>query len=102
MFTSNEDSPDGRMSPRTTAARYDKGSLFGAANRMKVLMQHVQEEPMPPSHRTELQIPREVDEFVLACLRKDPERRPASAEELVQMATTCKIADLWDQREARK
>lgn len=76
--------------------------VFGAANRMKVLMQHVQEEPMPPSHRTELQFPREVDDFVLACLRKDPERRPASAEELVQMATTCKIADLWDQREARK
>ena len=57
---------------------------------------------MPPSHRTELQIPREVDEFVLACLRKDPERRPASAEELMQMATICKTADLWDQREARK
>jgi len=76
--------------------------VFGAANMMTVLMQHVQEEPMPPSHRTELQIPREVDEFVLACLRKDPKRRPASAEELLQMASACKTADLWDQRAARK
>jgi serine/threonine protein kinase len=67
-----------------------------------VLMQHVQEEPMPPSHRTELQIPHGVDEFVLACLRKDPKRRPASAEELLQMASTCKTADLWDQEAARK
>jgi serine/threonine-protein kinase len=76
--------------------------VFAAANPMKVLTQHVQEEPMPPSHRTELQIPRGVDDFVLACLRKDPKRRPASAEELLQMASTCKTADLWDQRAARK
>jgi eukaryotic-like serine/threonine-protein kinase len=76
--------------------------VFGAANMMTVLMQHVQEEPMPPSHGAELQIPREVDEFVLACLRKDPKRRPASAEELLQMASACKTADLWDQRAARK
>jgi len=47
--------------------------VFGAANPMKVLMQHVQEEPMPPSHRTELKIPRGVDEFVLACLRQGSE-----------------------------
>ena len=76
--------------------------VFGAANRMTVLMKHVQEEPMPPSHRTKRHIPREVDEFVLACLRKDPKRRPASAEELLQMASTCKTADLWDQQAARK
>jgi tRNA A-37 threonylcarbamoyl transferase component Bud32 len=76
--------------------------VFRAANRMKVLMQHVQEEPMPPSHRSELQIPPEVDEFVLACLRKDPMRRPSSAEELLQMASACKTADVWDQRAARK
>ncbi len=76
--------------------------VFGAANMMTVLMRHVQEEPMPPSHRTELQIPREVDEFVLACLRKDPKHRPASAEELLQMASVCKTANLWDQETARK
>ena len=76
--------------------------VFGAANMMTVLMRHVQEEPMAPSHRTEQQIPREVDEFVLACLRKDPKHRPASAEELLQMAVTCKIVDPWDQRAARE
>jgi len=69
---------------------------------MTVLMRYVQEEPMPPSHCAELQIPREVDEFALACLRKDPKLRPASAEELLQMASACKTVDLWDQRAARK
>ena len=76
--------------------------VFGATNKMTVLMQHVREEPIPPSRRTELQIPREVDEFVMACLRKDPKRRPASAEELLQMASDCKTADFWDQQLARK
>ena len=75
--------------------------MFGAANKMTVLMQHVREEPMPPSQRTKQQIPREVDEFVLACLRKDPKCRPASAEELLQMASACKTADVWDQQAAR-
>ena len=90
-------------SPRCVAYFLLTGELvFGAANRMTLLMQHAQEEPVPPSHRTELHIPREIDEFVLACLRKDPKRRPASAEELLQMARMCKTADLWDQRAAGK
>ena len=76
--------------------------VFDAATTMAVLMRHVEEEPMPPSRRAALQIPREVDEFVLACLRKDPKRRPASAEELLQMATACRTAELWDQQTARK
>ena len=40
---------------------------------------------MPPSQRTELPIPRELDELVLACLEKDPKRRPQNAEELLRM-----------------
>ena len=41
---------------------------------MKMLLQHVQTPPVPPSQRTELPIPRELDELVLACLEKDPEQ----------------------------
>ena len=44
---------------------------------MKMLMQHVQAEPVPPSQRTELTIPRELDELVLACLKKDPRQAAA-------------------------
>ena len=55
---------------------------------------------MPPSQRTELPIPRELDDLVLACLEKDPEpaaagRRGAVADG-VRAAARC---ETWDQRQ---
>jgi len=75
--------------------------VFGAENPMKLLMQHVQDEPIPPSRRTEQQIPREIDDLVLACLHKDPKRRPHNAEELFDMACDCRTPDAWNQRAAK-
>ena len=57
--------------------------VFEADTPMKMLMQHVHAQPMPPSQRTELPIPRELDELVLACLQKDPDKRPQDAERAV-------------------
>ena len=75
--------------------------VFDAPSPMKLLMQQVQVEPKPPSYRTERHIPPEIDDFVMACLRKNPNRRPSSAEELIQMACACKTDDVWDQRSAK-
>ena len=66
--------------------------VFEADTPMKMFLQHVQTPPMPPSQRTELQIPRELDELVLACLEKDPNRRPQDAEQLFEMACQLRIA----------
>ncbi len=57
--------------------------VFEADTPMKMLMQHVHAKPMPPSLRTELPIPRELDEFVLSCLEKDPEQAPAERRDAV-------------------
>src|SRR5262249_22447730 len=46
--------------------------VFEADTPMKMLMQHVQATPIPPSQRTELPIPGELDDLVMACLEKDP------------------------------
>jgi serine/threonine-protein kinase len=56
--------------------------VFQAGTPVAMLVQHAREAPAPPSTRTELSIPRSLDELVLSCLAKSPEARPASAGEL--------------------
>ncbi len=70
--------------------------VFEADTSMKMLMQHLQAQPVPPSERTELPIPRELDDMVLACLQKDPKLRPQNASELFRMACNCRVGDGWD------
>ena len=70
--------------------------VFEADTSMKVLMHHLNTAPVPPSQRTELPIPRELDELVLACLQKDPARRPQNAGELFRMAYNCRACEGWD------
>jgi serine/threonine protein kinase len=75
--------------------------VFEADTPMKMLMQHVHAKPVPPSQRTELRIPRELDELVLSCLEKDPMARPQNAEELFRMAVGCTTCETWTQVSAR-
>jgi eukaryotic-like serine/threonine-protein kinase len=75
--------------------------VFEADTPMKMLMQHVHAQPLPPSHRTELPIPRELDEFVLSCLEKDPNKRPQNAEVLFRLACGCRACDTWTSDVAR-
>ena len=76
--------------------------VFEADTPMKMLLQHVQAEPIPPSQRTELAIPRELDDLVMACLRKNPNDRPQNAEELLKMACSCRTCDSWNSDSARE
>jgi tRNA A-37 threonylcarbamoyl transferase component Bud32 len=63
--------------------------VFEADTTMKMLMHHVQTPPLPPSQRTELPIPLELDELVMACLQKDPNKRPQDAGVLFEMTCHC-------------
>ena len=65
-------------------------------------MQHMHARPIPPSQRSELPIPRELDQLVLACLEKDPNMRPQNAEELFRMAESCHVCESWDQPSAKR
>jgi eukaryotic-like serine/threonine-protein kinase len=76
--------------------------VFEAETPMKMMMQHVHATPVPPSQRSELPIPRELDDLVLACLEKDPNRRPQNAEELFRMAQGCRVCEGWDFGSAKR
>ena len=75
--------------------------VFEGDTAMKVLMQHLHAEPVPPSARTEMAIPRELDDLVMACLRKDPAERPQDARQLFQMACAARNCGVWDTTEAQ-
>src|SRR6185503_4966628 len=76
--------------------------VFEADTPMKMFMHHVQTTPIPPSQRSELPIPREVDALVLACLEKDPAKRPQDAQQLLRMVRQCRSGETWDNDTARR
>ncbi|MEO8256040.1 MAG: serine/threonine-protein kinase [Acidobacteriota bacterium] len=75
--------------------------VFEADTPMKMFVEHLQTAPIPPSQRTELPIPCEVDELVMACLEKDPRRRPKDAGELLSMIDRCRSGRTWNQGTAK-
>ena len=75
--------------------------VFDKVSAMQMLIHHVHEEPLPPSRRSPHRIPRELDTLVLACLEKDPERRPRDAETLLEMLDQCGAGNGWDRHASR-
>ena len=57
--------------------------------------------PIPPSQRTEMPIPRELDALVLACLEKDPEKRPQDAAAVLEKLRQCRFPEAWDNDSAK-
>jgi serine/threonine-protein kinase len=76
--------------------------VFEADTPMGVLMHHAHTEPAPPSARTDLPIPKDLDALVLACLAKAPADRPASARDLSQRLGALAGTDTWTEDRARE
>jgi serine/threonine-protein kinase len=76
------------------------GSLvFRAGSPMEFAAMHLREAPVPPSRCTEMEIPEDLEAVVMDCLRKDPDDRPGSAEELADRIARCDV-DSWTQEAA--
>ena len=75
--------------------------LFTAETSMGLLLKHAHSPPAPPSSRTDLPIPRALDDLILSCLAKDPAGRPQSAGELSQRLSLVEGASAWTQERAR-
>jgi hypothetical protein len=76
--------------------------VFTAPNSMGLLLHHVHTAPTPPSTRSELAIPRELDQLVLSCLAKNPDERPQSAKELSTRLAGIEVANTWTTGRARE
>ncbi len=65
-------------------------------------MKHVNGTPESPSKRTELDVPEELDDLILACLAKKPDDRPQDARELSERLAACHVETPWTPDRAEK
>jgi serine/threonine-protein kinase len=71
--------------------------VFSGESPMGTMLRHVNDAPPPPSSRTELEIPADLERIILACLEKDPDKRPPSARELSRLLAECeRSVTPWD------
>lgn len=73
--------------------------VFEAETAMQMIARHLQNAPLHPSLRTENHIPRALDDLVLACLEKEPNERPQTAEELARALARIDVLS-WGNEEA--
>jgi serine/threonine-protein kinase len=69
--------------------------VFDEVNPTNLMLKHLQTTPDPPSTRTELSIPADLERIVLQCLAKQPTGRPSSARQLSDQLAAC-AAPVWN------
>ena len=76
--------------------------VFEGDSPMAVLLMHAKDAPLPPSRRTEREVPAGLEELILACLEKDRDKRPQSAQDVsVQLAACAAELPPWTPERAR-
>jgi serine/threonine protein kinase len=76
--------------------------VFQAPNAIQLMYQHANATPVPPSQRSELEIPAVLDRVILSCLAKYPEDRPQSALELSHLLAAAVAESSWNQERAHR
>jgi serine/threonine protein kinase len=60
-----------------------------------MLVMHAHQRPRPPSRRGHADISPELEEIVMMCLDKNPNKRPQSAAELSERLSELAVEALW-------
>lgn len=78
--------------------------VFTGETAMEIALHHAHTVPVPPSRRTDLPVPASLERLILACLEKEPDKRPATAEEIARelSRSACEIGEAWTQERARR
>jgi serine/threonine-protein kinase len=75
--------------------------VFEAESALKMLIQHIQAIPVPPSIRTGRPVPLDLEHVIMRCLEKDPTRRPQTADDLMAELERVQLPRPWDVTRAR-
>jgi eukaryotic-like serine/threonine-protein kinase len=73
--------------------------VFPDPNPMSMALKHVQSVPDPPSQRTELPIPGELEALIMRCLAKKRADRPADAREIAEVLAAYG-GETWSENDA--
>jgi eukaryotic-like serine/threonine-protein kinase len=73
--------------------------VFEAETTFQMIAKHLRNEPVPPSLRTGADVPRALDELIMACLAKNPEQRPQSAAAIAATLASIRTAS-WSEQQA--
>ena len=76
--------------------------VFEADSPLRMLIQHIQGSPIPPSIRSGRPVPPALEDLVMRCLAKKPSDRPASADEIVAELDRIELDRPWSQPDARE
>ncbi|MCP4192470.1 MAG: protein kinase [Planctomycetaceae bacterium] len=74
--------------------------LFAAKNAVEVMHAHLHTKPEPLSEKLGRPVAADLEAVIMACLEKDPARRPQSAEELTEALRSCKAFGQWSTNQA--
>ena len=77
------------------------GSPLFAGRPLQVIQSHLTASPEPLSARLGRPVPPKLEGLVLACLEKDPNLRPESAQALLDRLAGCDDVEPWSAEEAR-
>jgi len=76
-------------------------TVFEADSVHQMVWHHVQDEPIPPSQRTEIPVPAALEQLILSCLEKEPHRRPQSIHLLSCRLAECAPPRTWTPEHAK-
>jgi len=76
--------------------------VFEAESALRMLIQHIQAQPVPPSQRGAQAVPPALERLILRCLEKEPARRPSTADEIVAELDRVELDGAWGQQRARE
>jgi hypothetical protein len=76
--------------------------VFTGRTPIETMMMHVNLKPDPPSRHSRFAVPPELEAIVLACLAKEPDARPQTADELAARLECVPVATEWTAARARE